>query len=412
MSFTDIELKKIRGDFPGLTQKVRGKNYVYLDSAATSLKPWPVIESLSHFNSYEVSNIHRGAHYYADKATTAYEETRLKIKSFLNVDFSFEVIFTKGTTESINIVTQSFAKNYLKEKDVVVLSQMEHHANIVPWLELKKSIKFEIKYIPITNEGMLDIEAAKSLLKDSNVKILSITHVSNVLGTINPVSSLCEYAKRLNIITVIDGAQAVGHLPVDLKEINCDFYAFSAHKVYGPFGVGCLIANKDLLQRMSVYQAGGSMISDVGFQEYTPNEVPFRFEAGTPNIDGVIAFGKAIDYLVQLQMSKVASYKSLLTEKFLKHASDDKDIVVYGPKEISKRISVFSFQVKGIHSSDLNSVIDQESIATRSGHLCAQPLMKTLKVTGLTRASFSFYNTEKEIENLFTALAKAKGLFL
>jgi len=412
MSFSETELKKIRGDFPGLTQKIRGKNYVYLDSAATSLKPWPVIESLSHFNSYEVSNIHRGAHYYADKATTAYEDTRAKIKTFLNISADFEVLFTKGTTESINIVTQSFAKNSLKESDVVLLSQMEHHANLVPWLELKKSINFEIKYIPITVDGLLDIEVAKNLMNDSKVKILSITHVSNVLGTINPIALLCEYAKKQNIITVVDGAQAVGHLPLDLKELNCDFYAFSAHKVYGPFGVGCLIAKKELLNKMSVYQTGGSMIAEVGFQEYTVNDIPFRFEAGTPNIDGVIAFGKAIDYLSQLQMSKVAAYKNLLTEKFLKITAEDKDIVIYGPKEVSKRIPVFSFQIKGIHSSDLNSVIDQESIATRSGHLCAQPLMKTLGVTGLTRASFSFYNTEKEIENLFAALHKAKGLFL
>ena len=391
-------MKNIRKDFPILNQKINGHPLVYFDNAATAQKPKQVIEAVSNFYKTGNANIYRGIHTLSEIATADFEKAREKVAKFIKANDSSEIIFTRNATESINLVAHSWGRANIKKGDEIILSQMEHHANIVPWQILTKETGAIIKYIPITKNGELNLKTLPKLL-NKKTKLIGVVHASNVLGIINPIERIVEMAKRFRAAVLVDGAQSVPNMPVDVKKLGCDFFVFSSHKMMGPSGVGVLWAKKGLLEIMPPFLGGGEMIKQVSFDKMPEfNEVPQKFEAGTPNIEGVIGLGVAIDYLNKLGINRIRKYERELTAYALKKILAIKEIVIYGPKIAQKRVGVICFNLGKIHAHDLASLLDEKGIAIRSGHHCAMPLMKVLGIPACARISFSAYNTKEDID--------------
>lgn len=405
MSF-DIE--KIRQDFPILNQKIYNRPLVYFDNAATTQRPQQVIDALNRTYTEYYGNIHRAAHFLADKATLAYEDTREKVRNLINAETREQIIFTKGATESINLVAFSYGETFIQEGDEIIVSEMEHHSNIVPWQLMAARKKATIVMLPIDDNGRLLVERLDSLIT-KRTKIIAVAHVSNVLGTINPVKMITGKAHARGIHVLVDGAQAAPHLKIDIQEMNADFYAFSAHKMYGPNGVGVLYGKKDLLEKMPPYQGGGEMISEVSFAGTTYNDLPYKFEAGTPNISGVIAFGAAIDYLQNIGLETIAIRETELLNYATSELLKINGLRIYGTQP--DKSGVISFNVEGVHFFDLGTMLDKFGIAVRTGHHCADPLMAHFGIQGTVRASFAFYNTMEEIDRFIEALKKVISMF-
>jgi len=403
-----LQNNPLRKDFPVIDQVIKGKRLCYLDSAATTLKPLVVIDEIDKYYRSETSNVHRGLYWLSENATFKFEETRDKITSLINSPDRSQVIFTKGTTEAVNLVAQSYGRSFFKKGDVILLSQMEHHSNIVPWQMIAEEVGAIIKVIPINEKGEIILDEYKKLLKD-NVKFVSVVYVSNALGTINPVKEMIKLAHEKGAKVFIDAAQAVSHLKVDVVDLDADFLAFSGHKMFGPTGVGVLYGKKELLENMPPYQGGGDMIDVVTFEKTTYNNLPHKFEAGTPPIASVIALGKAVDYLLQVGFEKIHNIETELLEYGTKKLSSIPGLRIYG--EAENKTSVISFGIDGIHPHDLASLIDKEGVAIRTGHHCTQPLMKFFKVTATCRASFSIYNNQEDIDQLYLSLLKIKTFF-
>ena len=403
-----ISIESIRKDFPILGREVYGKPLVYLDNAATTQKPQCVIDAISEAYCNENANVHRGIHFLSQQATDLMEAAREKVRQFIGAGSTEEIIFARGTTESINLLASSFAQAFLKEGDEVVISGMEHHSNIVPWQIQAQRYGFKIKVIPVTDLGELDMDAFKALLT-AKTKLVSITHVSNVLGTVNPVSEIISLAHSHGIPVAIDGAQAVPHIKVNVKELGADFYALSGHKIYGPTGIGVLYGRKELLEKMPPYQGGGEMIKKVTFEGTTYNELPYKFEAGTPDYVGSIALGTALDYVQQIGMEQIAAYESELCSYALARLGEIPGMRIIGNSP--ERSAVVSFLVGNIHPSDMGTLLDRLGIAVRTGHHCAEPLMDRFGIPGTVRASFSFYNTKSEIDVLTAGIERVRAMF-
>lgn len=405
----NLEIEKIRASFPALTQKIRGKSWIYFDSAATALKPWSVIERISHFYSYETANVHRGAFFLADQGTQFFEATREKVREFLGAVSSEQIIFTKGTTESVNFVAQAWGLDHLKAGDEVLVSEMEHHANIVPWQIVCEQTGALLKVLPITDNGEIELNQVIRCL-NPRTKLLAITHCSNVLGSVNDIKAIAREAHQNGTLIFVDGAQMVANFPVDVQALDVDFYAFSGHKIFGPYGVGVLYGKRELLEKLRPYQGGGSMISEVRFEHTSYNELPYKFEAGTPNIEGVIALGTALDYVKNIGFEKIHSIESSLLNYATAELLKIPGLRIYG--QALQKAPIISFSIVGCHHSDLAQILDQENIAVRAGHLCAQPLLRRLACTGFVRVSFSIFNSKKEIDLLVCALKKAMELLV
>lgn len=402
---TDIlNINKIRDDFPILKREVNGKPLVYFDNGATSQKSQLVIDTINKYYTFENSNIHRGIHTLSQEATNAYEVARKKVQRFVNAQHEHEIIFTKGTTDSINLVAASFGKKHLKKGDEIIISTMEHHSNIVPWQIICEEKEAVLKVIPINDKGELLMDEFKKLLSPKT-KFVSITHVSNTLGTINPVKEIIKLAKEAGALVLIDGAQAVPHTKIDVQDLGCDFYAFSGHKMFGPTGVGILYGKEAILNDLPPYQGGGDMIKTVTFEKTTYNELPHKFEAGTPNIVGGIGLGVAIDYMNSIGLDKIEAYEHELLTYATEQIKQIEGVRIVG--EAAKKASVLSFVVDGTHPSDIGMIIDKLGVAIRTGHHCTEPLMNRLNVPGTARASFAFYNTFEEIDIFIAALKRA-----
>jgi cysteine desulfurase / selenocysteine lyase len=398
-----IEIEKIRAQFPILNTEVKGKKLVYFDNAATSQKPLSVINALSNYYESQNANIHRGIHHLAEVATTAYEATRNSFAKFLNAKESQEIIITKGTTEGINLVAYSFTEKFIQAGDEIIISTLEHHSNIVPWqlaCERKNAI---LKVIPINDKGELDMKAFEALLSDKT-KLVALTMVSNALGTINPVQEIIAKAHKVGAKVLLDGAQATSHVKVDVQDLDCDFLALSAHKMYGPTGVGILYGKRELLDAMPPYQGGGEMIAEVSFEKTTYNELPYKFEAGTPNIADVVATKAAIDFLEEVGIENIAKHENYLLSYATNLLRNIDGLKIYGTA--AHKASVISFAIEGVHHQDLAILLDNFGIAVRTGHHCTQPLMKRFEILGTTRASFAVYNTEEEIDYFVESLNK------
>ena len=402
-----FDVEAVRRDFPILSQQVNGKPLVYLDNGASSQRPEAVLEAMDRYYRQIHSNVHRGAHTLGDRATSAFEGAREKVQKFLNAPSSRQIIWTRGTTEAINLVANGLAEK-LKPGDEIMLSQMEHHANIVPWQMLAERTGAKVVPIQITPEGELDMESFHCLLGE-RTRILAFNHVSNALGTINPVADMVAKAKAQGVITVIDGAQAVPHFQVDVQALDCDFYVFSAHKMFGPTGIGVLYGKADLLETMPPWQGGGEMIDRVSFEGTTYNTLPYKFEAGTPPVAEAVGLGAAIDYLASLDRGAMEAAENALLLRANELVASVPGMTVVGTA--ANKVPVMSFKIEGLHPSDIGTLLDQQGIAIRTGHHCAMPLMEFYEIPGTARASFAFYNTLKEVELLFTALQKIQRLF-
>lgn len=403
-----LDINTIRQDFPILHQKIYNKQLVYFDNAATTQRPRQVIDALNKTYTEYYGNIHRAAHFLADKATIAYEETREKARQFINSESTEQIIFTKGTTESINLLAFSFGEAFIKEGDEIIVSEMEHHSNIVPWQLMAERKAAKIIMLPLDDDGRLEIEKLESLISKST-KLIAVTHVSNVLGTINPIAEITTIAHKHGIKVFADGAQAAAHTKIDVQKLDVDFYAFSAHKMYGPNGVGVLYGKKELLEQMPPYQGGGEMISEVKFSGTTFNVLPFKFEAGTPNISGVISFGAAIDYLNNLGIENAAAWEHHLLNYATEQLTKISGTRIYGTQ--AGKSAVISFNIEGIHFFDLGTLLDKLGVAIRTGHHCTDPLMEHFKIHGTARASFAFYNTIEEIDIFIDGLKKVVKMF-
>jgi len=397
MSF---DLEKIRSDFPILKRKINGSNFIYFDNAATSQKPNIVIDSISDYYKNYNSNIHRGVHTISQEATDAYENARVKVQKHFNIQSSHEIIFTSGTTHSINLVANGF-QDLLNDEDEIIISGLEHHSNIVPWQMMAEKNGAKIKIIPINENGELDMEVYNTIL-NNKTKLVFVNHVSNALGIINPIKRIIEKAHKLNAAVLIDGAQASAHFKTDLQELNADFYTTSAHKLCGPTGIGMLYGKEKWLKKLPPYQGGGEMISDVTFEKTTYAELPHKFEAGTPNVSGAIAFGVALDYLNGINFEKIYKYESSLLDYATKKLNLIPNLKIYG--ESKNKTSVISFNIGGIHAYDIGALLDKFGIAVRTGQHCAQPIMDHFGISGTVRVSLSFYNTKKEIDVLYKSL--------
>ncbi len=395
---------KIREHFPQLTTSVNNHPLVYLDNAATTLKPKSVIESLSQYYSFEVANVHRGVHSLSEIGTKHFEATRSHVAKFINSKFDHEIIYTKGTTESLNLLAQSFGKKYLKTGDEILISTLEHHSNIVPWQMIAESFGATLKVIPINEVGEINLQAYEKLLSDKT-KIVSIAHVSNALGTINPIKKMIQMAHNHGAKFCVDAAQSIAHLKIDVQELNCDFLVFSAHKILGPNGLGFLYGKEDLLNEMPPYQGGGAMISEVTFEKTTYNVLPNKFEAGTPAIAEVIAFKKALEFVESVGIENIEKIEHELLTYATAKLKEISDLKIIG--EASQKSAVISFVINGIHPHDLGVILDKEGVAIRTGHHCTQPLLKFFGVTSTARASFAFYNTKDEVDVFVKALIKA-----
>lgn len=403
----DFNVDEIRKDFPILHQEVNGYPLVYFDNGATSQKPKQVIDAISKYYEEYNSNIHRGVHHLSQIATTAYEKAREEIQLFLNAKELAEIVFTKGTTEGINLVAQSWGRKFLKEGDEVVISAMEHHANIVPWQMICEEKGAVLKVIPMSQSGELIMEEAEKLIGEKT-KIVAVMHVSNALGTINPIQKIIQLAKQVDAITLVDGAQAVPHFMVDVQELDCDFYTFSAHKLLGPTGVGVLYGKKQILEAMPPWQGGGDMIKDVSFEKTTYADVPLKFEAGTPNIAGCIVMAEAVRYWKALNHEHVKLYEDALFSYAVEKLSEIEGMRFIGTAK--EKVAVISFLIDGLHPYDVGFILDKYGVALRTGHHCAQPVMDFYGVPGTLRASFSFYNTFAEIDQMVDAIHKAKKM--
>ena len=401
---------ELRNDFPIFKKKINGKDLVYLDNASTTQKPYSVINSITDFYSNYNSNIHRAVYQLAEEATELYEQSRKKIANFINVRPE-EIIFTRNTTESINLIAHSWARSNLKKDDVIAITEIEHHSNIVPWQILCQEIGTRLDYVGIDESGFLDVEYLIELISSRKIKLVSISHMSNVLGTIVPIERIIKTAHQYDIPVIVDGAQAVPHMPVDAKNLDCDFLVFSAHKMLGPTGVGVLYAKKEFLEKMKPFMGGGDMIKEVFKFHTNYNEVPYKFEAGTPNIADVVGFGAAVDYLEKIGMENIRKHEIYLTEYALELMQSLKYITIYGPMDSKFRGGVISFNIADIHPHDLATIMNDHGIAIRSGHHCAQVLMQRLDVPATSRASFYIYNTKEEIDKFVNAIKEAGRIF-
>lgn len=407
-----ISVDQIRKDFPILQRKVRNdKNLVYFDNAATTQKPIQVINTITEFYTNHNSNIHRAVHALAEEATEAYETSRDKIAKFLNIKDRQEIVFVRGTTEAINLVAYAWGRQNIQEGDIIVTTEYEHHSNIVPWQLLTQEKHAKLEYIAVDDNGELILEQLDQVLASGKVKLVAVSQMSNVLGTITDVATLVDKCKKAGVRVLIDGAQSVPHMKVDLDSLGCDFFAFSAHKMLGPTGVGVLWAKKELLEQMAPFHGGGDMIREVHKYETTWNDLPYKFEAGTPNIADVIGFAAAIDYLNEIGMDYVRAHEIEITKYALDKLSKIPGIKIYGTSDISKRGGVISFNFADIHPHDLATIIDEDGIAIRSGHHCAQVLMEKLDIAATSRASFYIYNTKEEVDVLINSLSRAARLF-
>tara|TARA_Y100001960_G_scaffold297488_1_gene343929 strand:- start:113 stop:1363 length:1251 start_codon:yes stop_codon:yes gene_type:complete len=406
-----LDVDKIRRDFPTLKREVNsGASLVYLDNAATSLRPIQVMAQITRFYRDHNSNIHRGVHTLSVEATEMFENIRSKVGKFINAEDSREVIFTRGTTESINLVVNSWGRKFLKPNDEVIISELEHHSNIVPWQMLRDSIGIKLKYIPMLDNGHLDMDVAESMI-NSKTKIVSITAVSNALGTIIPIEKVISLAKKQGALVLVDCAQSVPHLKVDVQSLGADFIAFSAHKMLGPTGVGVLWGKFDILDSMDPFLGGGDMILTVNMDHSTWAEIPSKFEAGTPNIGGVIGFGAAIDYLNDIGMENIRAHEVDLTDYALQKMIDVPGITIFGPNLAKERGGVISFALENVHPHDIGQILDDNGVAVRAGHHCAQPVMNALGVPATVRASFYIYNTREDIDALVNGLSVTTDLF-
>lgn len=404
-----FDVAKVRADFPILSTTVHGKPLIYLDNAATSQKPWSVIKAIEHYYTNENSNIHRGVHYLSQLATDAYEVTRKKIAVFINAKHDHEVIFTKGTTDGINLVAHSYGRKFVKEGDSIIISAMEHHSNIVPWQLLCEERGATLKVIPINDKGELLMDEYKALLDDT-VKLVAVAWVSNSLGTINPVQEIIDLAHQRNIPVLLDAAQAIQHIVVDVQELDVDFIAFSGHKMYGPTGSGILYGKEKWLNAMPPYQGGGDMIKTVTFAKTTYNELPFKFEAGTPNIEAGICLGAGVDYINAIGVEQIQQYEHELLEYVTPRLLEIDGLRMIGTA--ANKASVASFVVEGTHPSDIGILLDKLGIAVRTGHHCTQPLMDIFGIPGTVRASLAFYNTKEEMDQLVAGVQKAVSMLL
>ncbi|MGH0525253.1 cysteine desulfurase SufS [Bacillus cereus] len=402
-----MNIHEIRKQFPILDQKVNGKQLVYFDSAATSQKPIQVIETLERYYKEYNSNVHRGVHTLGTKATDAYEGAREKVRKFINAKSMEEIIFTRGTTTALNTVAASYGLENVKEGDEIVISYMEHHSNIIPWQQVAKKTGATLKYLPLQPDGTISLEDVRQTVTP-NTKIVSIMQVSNVLGTINPVKEIGAIAHENGAIMVVDGAQSTPHMKVDVQDLNCDFYALSAHKMCGPTGIGVLYGKKELLNNMEPIEFGGEMIDFVDLQESTWKELPWKFEAGTPIIGNAIGLGAAIDFLEEIGLDNIEKHEHELAQYALERLSEVDGVTIYGPKH---RAGLVTFNIEDVHPHDVATVLDVEGIAVRAGHHCAQPLMKWLKASSTARASFYLYNTKEEIDTFVDSLIKTKEYF-
>ncbi|MCQ6278991.1 cysteine desulfurase [Bacillus sp. EB600] len=405
-----MNIKDIRNQFPILDQDVNDHPLVYLDSSATSQKPIQVIEALEKYYREINSNVHRGVHTLGTRATDAYEGSREKVRKFINAKSTQEVIFTRGTTTSLNWVAASYGAANLKEGDEIVITYMEHHSNIIPWQQVAKKTGATLKYIPLLEDGTLSLEDVRATVT-ANTKIVSVTHVSNVLGTINPIKEIAKIAHENGAIMVVDGAQSVPHLKVDVQDLDCDFLAFSGHKMCGPTGIGILYGKKDLLENMEPVEFGGEMIDFVELYDSTWKELPWKFEGGTPTIAGAIGLGAAVDFLNEVGLDKIVEHEHKLTVYALEKLSSIEGITIYGPMDPAKRSGLVTFNIEDVHPHDVATVLDAEGIAVRAGHHCAQPLMKKLCASATARASYYLYNTEEDINRLVEGLLKTKEYF-
>lgn len=405
---TPFDVEKFRKDFPILNEQVHGKPLVYLDNAATAQKPKQVIESLDAYYRETNSNIHRGVHTLSEKATAIYEKARGKVKEFINADSTKEIVFVRGATEGINLVAQSFGRNTLKAGDEIIITELEHHSNIVPWQILSEQTGATLNYIPINDAGELILEEYEKLLSDKT-RIVAVGHISNALGTINPIKTIIDKAHAVGAKVIVDGAQAVPHTRVDVKELDCDFYVFSGHKLFGPTGIGVLFGKEAILESMPPYQGGGDMIQMVTMEKSTYNALPYKFEAGTPHIAGVIGLGAAIDYVNDLGLEAAAQYEIELLDYANEQASQVPGLNFVGTAK--NKTSILSFTLDGIHPHDIGTILDGEGVAIRAGHHCAMPVMERFNIPATARASFAFYNTRSEVDALIQAIDKCQKVF-
>jgi cysteine desulfurase/selenocysteine lyase len=405
-----MNIQDIRNQFPILNQEVNGHPLVYLDSSATSQKPIQVIEAIEHYYRWDNSNVHRGVHTLGTRATDAYEGAREKVRKFINAKTTQEVIFTRGTTTSLNWVAKSYADANLKEGDEIVITYMEHHSNIIPWQQAAKRTGATLKYIPLQADGTISLDDVRATVT-GNTKIVSMTMVSNVLGVINPIKEVARIAHENGAVMVVDGAQGAPHLKIDVQDLDCDFLAFSGHKMCGPTGIGVLYGKKQHLEKMEPVEFGGEMIDFVELQDSTWKELPWKFEGGTPIIAGAIGLGAAIDFLTEIGLDNIAEHEHKLSAYALEKLSAIEGMTIYGPMDPAKRSGLVTFNINDVHPHDVATVLDAEGIAVRAGHHCAQPLMKWLKASATARASYYLYNTEEDIDKLVSGLVKTKEYF-
>ncbi len=403
-----MDVEKVRADFPALHQMVHGKPLVYLDNAASAQKPRIVLDTLQHYYSKEYANVHRGVHYLSEQATQAYELAREKVRAFINAGDTREIVFVRGTTEAINLVAQSYARPGFKAGDEILITTMEHHSNIVPWQLLCEQTGAVLKVAPVNDAGELLLEAFEQCL-GPRTRLVAVTHLSNALGTINPVEQIIEMTHAHGARVLVDGAQAVPHLGVDVQALDCDFYAFSGHKLYGPTGIGVLFAKAELLEAMPPYQGGGEMISEVTFEKTTYADIPLKFEAGTPHFVGAIGMGAAIDYVTGIGLDTIAQHEHSLTEYGTQILGEIPGLRIIGTAH--HKGSILSFVLEGIHAHDLGTILDQAGVAVRTGHHCAMPVMERFGVPATTRASLALYNTQQELDQLAAAIHEARKIF-
>ena len=404
-----FDAKKIRADFPVLNQIVNDEPLIYLDNAATTQKPQAVLDVLNHYYLHDNANVHRGVHTLAERATAEFEAARKKVQQFIHANSNKEIVFTKGTTDSLNIIAQSYGE-FIQAGDEIVISKMEHHANLIPWQQLAKRKQAVLRYIPLTADGHLDVQAAKTIINEKTA-IVALAQVSNVLGTVNPVKEIAQLAHQHQAIMVVDGAQAVAHMPVDVQDLDCDFYCFSGHKMCGPTGIGVLYGKQALLEKMEPVAFGGEMIDFVDLYESTWTELPWKFEAGTPNIAGAIGLGAAIDYLENIGMQTIHEYEQAIVADLLPKLQQIEGLTIYGPQNPAEHTAVIAFNLDHLHPHDVASALDMQGIAVRAGHHCAQPLIKELGCFATARASFYFYNTKEEADQLVAAILATKEFF-
>lgn len=405
-----IDIQKIRADFPILAQEINEKPLAYLDNAATSQKPKQVIEALTHYYEFDNANVHRGVHTLAARATDAYESARGKVAKFIHAREVAEIIFTRGTTSAINLVVDSYAEANIEAGDEIVISYLEHHSNLIPWQQLAKRKGAVLKYIELEEDGTISVEQAKKTIGEKT-KIVALAHVSNVLGTITPMKEIAAIAHQFGAVILVDGAQAVPHMEVDVVDLDADFYAFSGHKMMAPTGIGALYGKRELLDAMEPTEFGGEMIDFVELYDSTWKELPWKFEAGTPIIGGAIALGAAIDYLAEVGLANIHAHEQALASYAIEEMSKIEGITIYGPEDASKRCGLVTFNLEGAHPHDIATILDEDGIAIRAGHHCAQPLMKWLDVSSTVRASFYIYNTKEEIDALIDGLKLTKEYF-